>query len=249
MGFSVDKLTRPLPPWIENIKRDAHRKIVCSNFAVPCRQGNVAVVRQLIIGLWPFVDTFPKILIHGSRHLRGTDFFEHREVLKQLIHRSSGILLGIQRDVKNHRKLWLETGKSLGLNYPGDFDRAPIPEVVAWIDEVAQEDSDPFRMFLRFAAIEMIAESVSVDFLASNHFTFVLNLEGCEWFRVHAVHEPGVAHEDLELRLAFAFTNNKPTRAESNSVIQTVVDLFINAADACARLAMEKATAFSDFRG
>jgi len=133
----------------------------------------------------------------------------------------------------------LETGRALGLKYPRDFNRQPIPEVEAWIEAV-DEDSDPLLILLRFAAIEIIAESVSKDFLASDNFSSVLGERGSKWFRVHTIHEGGVAHEELELRLGFASRECEPTQEETDSIIQHIVALFITAADACAKSAREE---------
>ncbi len=234
MNELLDRFDQPLPSWIADIKKEAHRKIAGANFAAACRSGDVTAMRNLILGVWPFVDIFPKIIIRGSRCLYQRKSFRDRELLNMLIHRGSRVLSSIQQDEEDHRTLWLNAGSALKANYPIDFDREPIPEVRDWIDAVSQT-ADPFTMFLRFAAIEIIAESVSVDFLSSVSFTTALGTRGCEWFRVHAVHDTDLRHEELELRLGFAF-RGQPTKKESNTVIQGVIDLFLMAARACCEL-------------
>ena len=116
-----------------------------------------------------------------------------------------------------------------------DFDQPLLPQTKAWIRAV-DTDSDPFTTFIRFAAIEIIAESISIDILASKIFTSVLGERGCQWFRVHAEHESGMTHEELEIRLAFAFAEGTPTKESVNGIIQCIVDLFVVAGEVCVGL-------------
>jgi len=145
------------------------------------------------------------------------------------------MLNGIRKDEENHRKLWLETGAALGLRYPIDYERPVLPESRGWIDAVGME-SDVSRLFLRFAAIEMIAEMVSKEFLTSNRFRDTLGPRGCEWFRVHAEHSQGMTHEELELQLAFSFAEGNLSKELVDAVIQDTVDRFIEAAEASIRI-------------
>lgn len=239
MPVLINRFCESLPHWIGEIKQKAHNKITSSNFAAACRMGDADVMRELILGLWPFVDVFPKMIIRASRHLRKSDLLKDRDLLNTLIHRSSQTLSEIQKDEADHRQLWLGAGRSLGLSYPADFKSQTLAEVKAWIDEVSR-NSDSFAMFLRFAAIEIIAESISKDLLASEDFTSVLGGSGSEWFRVHAIHRTGISHEDLELQLGFGLHGTEPTKDEVNEIIQSVVDIFIAAADRCAELAVVK---------
>lgn len=237
----MDLADQHIPAWMEEIKAEARGKIISSGFASACRQGDTVVMRGLVTGLWPFVNEFPRSIINGIARLKKIGLGQDRALLNTLLYRGPEVLSGIQRDEKNHRKLWLETGRALGLNYPLDYDQPVLPETQAWIDAV-NANSDPSALFLRFTAVEIIAEAVSVDFLASRAFTEALGEKGCEWFRVHAEHGSGMSHEELELRLAFAFLRGEATKEYTNSVIQRIVDHFVAAGNSCARLARENRT-------
>ena len=85
-------------------------------------------------------------------------------------------------------------------------------------------------MFLRFVVVEIIAESVSVDFLSSEKFKSALGKEALGWFEVDVTHE-GMSHEELALRLARSLHGGEVTREETHALIRHVVDLFIAAAE------------------
>ena len=190
------------------------------------------MIGGLILGLWPFIDGFPKSIIRGGTHLLIKNSLpKDRQLLNILLHRGPQMLAGIRKDEENHRMLWLETGRALGLNYPLDFDRPALTQTQAWLNEINNQ-SDLVTMFLRFAAIEIIAEVISVELLSSTAFTSVLGKRGCEWFRVHAEHEPGMTHEEMILHTAF-FVDKNPTKEYVDSVIQRVVNYFITAGQAC----------------
>lgn len=222
---------RTLPNWIVDIKEEAQQKIINASFASACRAGDLPKMQALIIGLWPFVNAFPKIIIRGALHVSQDHRLVNKELINTFLHRGRQVLTGISKDEENHRRLWLETGQALGLKYPSDFDRPSIREVEVWIEAVSSSN-DPFSLFLSFTAIEIIAETVSLDFLSSAIFKATLGKRGCDWFRVHAEHAPGMSHEEMELRLAFAFLEGEPDKAAVNDVLLGVVDLFVSAANA-----------------
>jgi pyrroloquinoline quinone (PQQ) biosynthesis protein C len=225
--FSAPPVT---PLWFNELKTEARNKIVGARFAGACRQGNVGAMQALVVGIWPFVDEFPKIIIRGASRVARKDG-GNRELLNTLLRRGPQVLLGIRRDEENHRKLWIETGRALGLGFPADFQQSVLPESAAWID-LLKNESDLFAVFVSFAAIELIAETVSIDFLGSEAFTNILGTRGCEWFRVHAEHAPGMSHEELELCLAFMLRGGEPSKQDATPIIWNVVNHFIAAADA-----------------
>lgn len=245
MNLLSDASSGALPPWISEIKAGARTKIITTSFAEACRLGDRGVMRGLVVGLWPFIDEFPISMIRCASQLPRAILSIKREILNTLLYRGSQVLVGIKRDEENHRKLWLETGGALGLRFPGDFSREVLPETQAWIDAV-NEESAPFIPLLRFAAIEMIAEIVSVDFLGAEAFASVIGEKGCEWFRVHAEHEPGLTHEELELRFAFAFSNEEITKETAEVVIYRIVDLAVAAMEASARLELNAQAILAD---
>ncbi len=226
-----------LPPWMQEIRVEAYQKISESRFAGLCYVGNEEAMRLLIIGLWQFVDDFPHIVGRGKRCLTRLSHVEMHGMKEMisLLRKTKKILREIQTDEEDHRNLWLETGRALGLIYPENFKQEPLPEVKNWIKAV-DEESDPLTMFLKFAAIEIIAESISKHLLPSSNFTAVLGKRGCEWFRLHTVHHPGVSHEELALRIGFAFCQGDPIKNLCNATIQNIVDHFVIAAEACLTL-------------
>jgi pyrroloquinoline quinone (PQQ) biosynthesis protein C len=232
-GFS-----EPVPGWISDVKAEATITITSARFAAYCRNGNQAVMRGLIIGLWPFIDEFPISMIRGAVRLPRIGVVEKRELLRTFLHQGPQIIRGIRRDEENHRKLWLQTGKALGLRFPEDFKRPTLSETQAWIDAINAE-CDPSTLLLRFAAIEMIAEIVSIDLLASTTFTSILGKDGCEWFRVHADHAPGMTHEELELRLAFALGEGSSVKEHAASEIMHIVKHAVAAMEASRRVGSE----------
>jgi pyrroloquinoline quinone (PQQ) biosynthesis protein C len=235
MDSFASVFSEPLPPWIGDIKSRARAKITSAAFAEKCRNGNKGVMRGLIIGLWPFIDEFPISMIRGMARLPRNGLSTERELLNTFLHRGPQTILRIKRDEENHRKLWLQTGKALELQYPDNFRCPALPETQAWIDAINAE-GDPSTLLFRFAAIEMIAEIVSVELLISAAFTSILDKDGCEWFRVHAEHGDGMTHEELELRLAFALSNGISIKDYACAVIINIVDLGVRAIEASAKL-------------
>jgi len=230
---------QPLPVWIQQIKAGAMRKISAASFAGTCRQGDISVMRGLVVGLWPFVDQFPKTIIRAVARSQKNGLFQDRRLLNTMLRHGPDVLTGIRRDEENHRKLWINTGEALGLAYPSDFKRPVLSETQAWIN-VLNAEAEPATVFVRFAAIEIVAEAVSVEFLASKAFVSALGEPGSEWFRVHAEHDLGMTHEELELRLAFACAEGLPDEVLASSIIQYVVDAFLAAAEASSKLYVSK---------
>jgi pyrroloquinoline quinone (PQQ) biosynthesis protein C len=238
MGNLVDRFNEPLPRWVEDVDREACAKLSASAFARECRSGNVSVIRELIFRFWPFVDAFPKMINQGCLHLLKEDLFRsHGLELIGLFRAGFELLLGIEKDEENHRSLWLKTADALGLSY-GELERTPSAEVRAINDSVGEE-TDPSTMLLRFVAVEIVAESVSKDFLSSKNFVSALGEQGVHWFRVHVAHN-GITHEELALHLAFSLYDDELNKDRVNAVVQPVVDLFIMAANKCAELATLK---------
>jgi pyrroloquinoline quinone (PQQ) biosynthesis protein C len=224
-----------LPPWVRDVKSRARTRIANAAFAGECRNGNKSSMRGLVIGLWPFIDEFPISMIRGAGRISRTGLFRKRELQNTLLHRGPQLLVGIKGDEENHRKLWLQTGKALGLRYPENFNGPALPETQVWIDAIDAQ-CDPSTILFRFAAIEMIAEIVSVELLISDAFTSILGKEGCEWFRVHAEHGDEMTHEELELRLAFALSNGISIKDYASAIIINIVDLGVRAMEASSKL-------------
>lgn len=228
------KFEQPLPRWVEEIEKEVYVRIAEAPFAAACRKGNKEVMRKLIINLWPFVDVFPDVVKRSYWKLIKPSFIFRYGAgnMLQLFRKSIQVLTSIEGDEKKHRNLWLDTGIALGLNYQKDFAKNPTPETRRWLKSITN-NKGPFNIFLGYVAIEMIAESISKNLLASKTFSSILGREGRRWFEVHAVHHGDKSHEALEFHLAFALHKAEPRKEEANKVIQHVVSRALDAANAC----------------
>lgn len=228
------KFERPLPHWAEEIKKEVYTRIAEAPFAKACREGNRESMRRLIIDLWPFVDVFPDVVKRGYWRLIKPSFIFRYGAgnMLRLFRKSMHVLTSIERDEKEHRDLWLDTGIALGLSYPKDFAKNPTPQTKRWLASITN-NKGPFNVFLGYVAIEMIAESISKNLLASEVFSSILGREGSRWFEVHAVNHGDKSHEALEFHLAFALHETEPYKEEANKVVQHVVSRFLDSANAC----------------
>jgi hypothetical protein len=231
MNSLTDGFKQPMPTWVREIKSEALQKITLSPFATACRGGDMGLTKELFLRFWPFVDAFPKIINRGCLHILKKELVKTFGLeMIDLFRLGFQVLSSMQKDEEDHRQLWLKTSHVLGLT-PIDLRQPPTPEVKA-VTSVIAEDVDPYIMFLRFVGVEVVAESVSEDFLSSEKLKSTLGKEGLQWFEVHVTHE-GMSHEELAFRLARALHRGELTREESHAVIQHVVDLFIGAAEVC----------------
>lgn len=236
MGAINDKFVTPVPEWMKEIDEEAYRKISTSHFAEECKTGNTAVIREQMKGLWPFVNAFPQIIKDGVRNLISFKLIYRFGLIGiyELYQESTSRLYQIRRDEIEHRTLWLQTGKVLGLEYPRDFFSEPLKEVKKWTENVGNE-KDPFKMFMRFTAIEILAEAISKALLLSGAFRKALGKKGVGWFKAHVHPEDYTkpTHEELALRLGFIFHPNKPTKEECYEIIMDTIDHFLLSAEAC----------------
>ena len=231
MNSLTDRFKQPITAWVKEIKNEALQKISLSPFATACRAGDMGLTKELFLRFWPFVDAFPKIINRGCVNILKKELVKTfgLEII-DLLRPGFQVLSSMRQDEEDHRQLWLKTAHVLGLT-PTDLRQPPTPEVRA-VTSVIAEDVDPYMMFLRFVGVEMVAESVSKDFLSSEEFKSALGKEGLRWFEVHVTHE-GMSHEELAFRLARALHREELTREESHALIHHVVDLFIRAAEVC----------------
>ena len=231
METRTDRYSRPLPDWVDDIKGEVTDKVKRSIASKVCREGNIPALRQLVVIFWPFVDEFPKIVRHGCvkfiKHKLITDPGNADELLSLLVLADKTLTL-IERDETEHRALWIKTAEAVGLT-DQDLERPPIPLVKKLTTEM-KTWTDPAAMFLRFAAVEIIAEVVSWHFLESPQFRKAVGTKGLEWFLAHTRHEDE-SHESLTYRFAIAFSESGITHAEANALIQPLIDLFVEAAE------------------
>lgn len=217
---------RPLPEYLAEIKKEAADKCMAAPLIKACSDGDLAAIRALIIHYWPFVDTFPKIINDGVAAVIQKEVQRIREIIGVM----REALQGVERDETNHRGLWLTTAGELYLTDADLFYTSPkiLPEV----QEIIQltRKTDPFALFLRFVAVEIVAEAISIALLRSEEFRQIVGGSGLQWFNVHVDHHDGMSHEEVTYRLAFAFRPDA-TREEVNAIIQQLVDLFISAGD------------------
>ena len=231
MGTFTDRYSKPLPGWVSDIKEGVKHKVISSIASQACREGNIPALRQLLIVFWPFVDEFPKIIRRGCvkfiKHELITDPGNADDLLSLLVLADKTLTL-IERDEADHRELWIKAAEAVGLTYQ-DLEQYPIPLVKKLIAEM-EAWADPAAMFLRFAAVEIMAEVASWHFLESQQFRQAVGTKGSEWFLAHTEHGDE-SHESLTYRLAFAFRESGITHEEASALIQPLIDLFVEAAE------------------
>ena len=231
MGTFTDRYSRPLPNWVSDIKEGVKHKVISSIAAQACREGNIPALRQLLIVFWPFVDEFPKIIRRGCvkfiKHELITDPGNAHDLLSLLVLADKTLTL-IERDEADHRELWIKAAEAVGLTHR-DLEQPPIPLVEQLITEM-ERWADPAAMFLRFAAVEIMAGVASWHFLESPQFRQAVGTKGSEWFLAHTEHGDE-SHESLTYRLAFAFRESGITHEEASALIQPLIDLFVEAAE------------------
>jgi hypothetical protein len=231
VGTFTDRYSKPLPDWVSDIKEGVKCKVIRSIASQACREGNLPALRQLLIVFWPFVDAFPKIVRRGCvkfiKHELITDPGNADDLLSLLVLADKTLTL-IERDEAEHRELWIKAAEAVGLTYQ-DLEQYPTPLVEKLITEM-EHWTDPAAMFLRFAAVEIMAGVASWHFLESQQFRQVVGTKGSEWFLAHTEHGDE-SHESLTYRLAFAFRENGITHEEASALIQPLIDLFVEAAE------------------
>jgi hypothetical protein len=231
VGIFTDRYSKPLPGWVSDIKAGAKYKITSSIASQACREGNIPAMRQLLIVFWPFVDEFPKIVRRGCvkfiKHELMSDPGNADDLLSLLVLADKTLTL-IERDEADHRELWIQAAEAVGLTYQ-DLVQSPIPLVNKLITEM-ETWTYPAAMFLRFAAVEIMAAVSSEHFLESPQFRQAVGTKGSEWFLAHTEHGDE-SHESLTYRLAFAFRESGITHEEASALIQPLIDLFLEAAE------------------
>jgi pyrroloquinoline quinone (PQQ) biosynthesis protein C len=234
MGTLMDRFNQDLPVWIPEIKHQARQKISDSHFVAACRTGEISVLRELVVRFWPFVDVVARVVYAGCWRTARKTLCAEFDVTKYLdmyrvLTLSRKILAEIAKEEECHRGLWLKTAGALGLEI-NDLSQKPIPEIEAIMKNASEHTAAP-TMFLRFTAVEIVAEAISEDLLRSTEFKLALKRPGLQWFLVHASHE-GVSHEELLLRLASTFQDGEPSRKYYHDIIHATVDLFVAAGNA-----------------
>jgi hypothetical protein len=231
VGIFTDRYSKPLPGWVSDIKEGVKSKVTSSIASQACREGNIPALRQLLIVFWPFVDEFPKIVRRGCvkfiKHQLITDPGNADDLLSLLVLADKTLTL-IERDEEEHRALWIKSAEAVGLTYQ-DLEQSPIPLVDKLITEM-ETWTDPAAMFLRFAAVEIMAAVSSGHFLESQQFRQAVGTKGSGWFLAH-MEDGDESHESLTYRLAFAFRECGVTHEEASALIQPLIDLFVEAAE------------------
>ena len=138
----------------------------------------------------------------------------------------------IQSDEAAHRDLWIQTAAALGLTIKDLRNQKAIPEILH-LNETVGEGTDFFIRYLRFVAVEMVAEEISRVLLASAPFSELVGESGQRWFHVHILHDlhEGMSHEELALRLAWIFyfidhQSEEPQEKDVSHTIHEMADLF-----------------------
>lgn len=241
----MKRFEQNLPEWIDEIKEESHKKIRNSQLILDCREFNRGAMKTLMIRSYPFIHIFPKIIELQKKRILKREKWRHPFSIRQLGGRCGEILSEIGRDEEDHRKLWLDTSLALGLSeedlHVKQFYQNPKARFrVQKIIDIVSAKADSSTTLLRFAAIEIIAESISHELIVvfneldaevakmvENGESKLANLKPSQWFSVHIYHKEGViTHEELTYKLAFAF-GDYPVKEKANNVVQEIVDLFI----------------------
>ena len=233
MGTLTDRYSRPLPGWVYDIKERVKDKVINSIAAQACHEGNVPALRQLLIVFWPFVDEFPKIIRRGCvkfiKRKLTTDPGNADDLLSLLVLADKTLTL-LEKDEEDHRELWVKAAEAVGLTYQ-DLEQPPIPLVEKLTTEM-ETWTDPATMFLKFAAVEIMAEVASRHFLESQQFRQAVGTKGCEWFLAHMPHgDEEESHETVAYRLAIAFRDSAITCEVASALILPLIDLFVETAE------------------
>jgi len=243
MATLTNRFREPLPTWTAAIRNEAQEKIVSSIAARACCEGDAPAIREILIRFWPFVDVFPQIIRRGCARLIRRELITtrlakvHRILdLLSLLILAKSTLSEIERDETDHRRLWLRTMEALGLS-PTSLDNTPIPSI-GTLMAVVGEHCDPPTMFLRFAGVEILAESISETLLQSDRFRATVGTKGLGWFLVHTARPTHgeESHESLTYRLAFAFQDIPPDQERVNAIVQQVIGVFVEAGEAIMKL-------------
>jgi len=213
MGSLKKSFYRDLPLWISTIREEVTRKVEASPLIQGCARGDKRYIKSLIVGYWWFVDQFPESIARARHRVLEKTVRKPKKIITKFgatalidvlaIHTET--TLGMQKDEKNHRALWLQTARAIGLEKVDLEGVKPLHEVRKLHDLIYTE-TDFFKIFLQFVAVEMVAEELSKVLLASSHFKAIVKGDGLRWFQVHVEHsDKGMSHEEMALRLAFVF--------------------------------------------
>lgn len=207
------------PAWLPGLKEETLEKVSNSPLTQGCAKGYTESLRALMIGFWPFVDSFPDII--NSKYARSGN-------------RGAQILAEMEQDERGHRILWLQTCEVLAIDEK-EMEHEPLPRMRRLI-QVIGEDTQPYISFLRFLGVEIIAEALSVALMEHAPFQEQLGERGQEWFKVHlnAVNEAhATSHEALTIRLAKQHAGPSGSETQFAKEVAQTVDLFIEAGEEC----------------
>lgn len=245
MSSLVDYFRRPLPlVMVEDIKKEVRRKVEASLIIQKCRSGDHQYIKSFNLGYWPLVDTFLLTVNWAqedvSRALNPDQLTRRfgKSAISEFDQLSTEAISTIRRDETDHRTLWRYAAESIGLTYDDLKAYISSPEVSHLIN-VLRDNTDLYAQFIRFAAVEIVAEEVSRALIKSTLFTTFVKAQ--EWFNEHIRHNffSGMCHEELAWRVAFTlrfiFTGeeNFPRKEEVCGIIYDTVDLFDAVGNKC----------------
>ncbi len=231
-----EQWSQPLPAWTEAVRAEIEGKIQGARFVKECQAANLTVVKNIVILLWPFVQKYPALIESGVKKAK-QHLFRRFKICPWWNFRTTGAtMVGImQREEEEHGELWLTMGSALSINLKDVFYRDPRREIEPLIDAFIKAP-DPATFFFRAAAVEILAELMSVQVLKSDRLKKALGSEGCKWFLAHAHHpHEGITHEVLMYHLGFWFFAKEPGEYYVNTIVQHTVNPFVKAAEGTVR--------------
>jgi hypothetical protein len=205
--------------WLAAVKEETHRKTRGSSLTQGCAQGRIESIYALLIGFWPFVHTFPEMI--KAKYDDSGD-------------RKARILAEMEQDERGHNALWFQACKTVGIS-DKQLAQEPLP-LIRHLNDVIGEDTDLYKTFLRFLAVEIIAEALSEALLPHAAFCEQVGKRGQAWFKVHLTAENEAletSHEIIATRLAKLYAPRTVTDEEFAAEVSHAIDCFIEAGEEC----------------
>lgn len=227
---------REAPEYVGRLRDEVAERTVRHPLVQAVAQGNTEAIRAFYDGLWGFVKPFPRLVYESClKH-----FFRmvYSVGLSNII-RTIKIVRQMELEEKTHSVLWRKAATAVAMTEK-DLGRHQISSVGQLCRLLSE--AEPFELFLRLWATEIIAMSSSSLFLGSAPFRKQVGPRGIDWFLVHANHhDDGWSHEKIDICYALTTYSGKGSELEprSNQVVRHFADAFWIAAEDALKVTRE----------
>lgn len=184
-----------------NLRAYAREQVVTSPLIQRCALGEVAAIRQLKIGFWPFVYEFEKIIDRRAASLRPRHLFVKFPPIKvaRYFREAKKAVMEMHEDEGSHATLWMDDAAALGIVLSNE---KPLPNIQELIDKADIGSASEF--FCALAGTEFIAEELSSVLVNASQFVGQFPEGRWTWGDAHLVpHTP--SHLEIDLDLAAAY--------------------------------------------